>query len=104
MCFLLFIFSAFSDKPVIRDGKLWGRGSIDDGYALFTAITAVKNMQHQNMQHARYVVIIEFGEESGSPDLPVSFKYVANFIQYLFLFYALVCLFDLLVYCCCSFT
>ena len=28
--------------PVIKDGRLYGRGSADDGYALFTAITAVK--------------------------------------------------------------
>lgn len=28
--------------PVIKDGILYGRGSSDDGYALFTAIFAIK--------------------------------------------------------------
>ena len=28
--------------PVIKDGWLYGRGSSDDGYALLTAVTALK--------------------------------------------------------------
>ena len=28
--------------PVIKDGLLFGRGSNDDGYSLFTAILAIK--------------------------------------------------------------
>ena len=28
--------------PVIIDGRLYGRGSSDDGYALFTAVSAIK--------------------------------------------------------------
>ena len=28
--------------PVIKDGKMWGRGSVDDGYAFFTAVLAIK--------------------------------------------------------------
>jgi hypothetical protein len=28
--------------PVIKDGKMWGRGSVDDGYALFSAVLAIK--------------------------------------------------------------
>jgi acetylornithine deacetylase/succinyl-diaminopimelate desuccinylase-like protein len=28
--------------PVIKDGKMWGRGSVDDGYAFFSALLAIK--------------------------------------------------------------
>ena len=56
--------------PVIKDGKLYGRGGADDGYACFAAITAIKGMQEAGIPHGRYVLIIEASEESGSPDLP----------------------------------
>lgn len=56
--------------PVIRDGKLYGRGGADDGYAAFACIGAIKALQEQNAEHARLVVIIECSEESGSYDLP----------------------------------
>jgi acetylornithine deacetylase/succinyl-diaminopimelate desuccinylase-like protein len=57
-------------KPVIRDGKLYGRGGADDGYALFGALTAIQAVKKQNIPHDRYVVLIEACEESGSFDLP----------------------------------
>eukprot|EP01122_Echinamoeba_exundans_P003106 TRINITY_DN1325_c0_g1_i3.p1 TRINITY_DN1325_c0_g1~~TRINITY_DN1325_c0_g1_i3.p1 ORF type:complete len:384 (+),score=108.08 TRINITY_DN1325_c0_g1_i3:732-1883(+) len=56
--------------PVIRDGKLYGRGGADDGYAIFGAITALKALQEQGAHHGRIVLIVEACEESGSPDLP----------------------------------
>jgi len=56
-------------KPVIRDGKLYGRGGADDGYATFSAITAIKNLQLQKASYPRLVILIEACEESGSPDL-----------------------------------
>jgi len=56
--------------PVIRDGKLYGRGGADDGYAVFGSLTAIKALQQQGIPHARCVVLIEFCEESGSFDLP----------------------------------
>jgi acetylornithine deacetylase/succinyl-diaminopimelate desuccinylase-like protein len=56
--------------PVLRDGKLFGRGGADDGYAVFAAVSAIKALQQQNVPHSRIVVIIECCEESGSPDLP----------------------------------
>src|SRR6478609_2367546 len=56
--------------PVLRDGKLYGRGGADDGYAIFATIAAIKSMQEQNIPHSRIVVIIECCEESGSIDLP----------------------------------
>ncbi len=56
--------------PVIRDGKLYGRGGADDGYALFSSIAAIRALREQKIPHARCVVLIEASEESGSPDLP----------------------------------
>src|SRR5579859_2999193 len=56
--------------PVRRDGKLFGRGSADDGYAVFAAISAIRAVQQQGTKHSRIVVVIECDEESGSTDLP----------------------------------
>ncbi len=56
--------------PVIRDGKLYGRGGADDGYAVFGSLTAIQALREQNLPHARCVIIIELCEESGSYDLP----------------------------------
>mmetsp|Transcript_7430 Transcript_7430/g.11189 ORF Transcript_7430/g.11189 Transcript_7430/m.11189 type:complete len:395 (+) Transcript_7430:159-1343(+) len=58
-------------KPVIRDGKLYGRGGADDGYAIFSCVTAIKGLKEQNVPHGRMVIIIEGCEESGSRDLPI---------------------------------
>ncbi len=57
-------------RPVERDGKLYGRGGADDGYALFASLTAIHAAQHQGIPHPRCVLIIEGCEESGSYDLP----------------------------------
>jgi len=57
-------------KPVIRDGKLYGRGGADDGYSTFASLTALKALKREGVPHARCVVIIEGCEESGSTDLP----------------------------------
>jgi len=56
--------------PTIRDGKLYGRGGADDGYAVFGSLTAIRALQEQGIPHARCVVLIEGCEESGSFDLP----------------------------------
>jgi len=61
-------------KPVIRDGKLYGRGGADDGYAIFSAITAIKAVKAQGVPHSRIVVVVEACEESGSADLPYYIK------------------------------
>ena len=37
--------------PVTIDGRLYGRGSSDDGYALFTAVTAIKACQAVGGSH-----------------------------------------------------
>jgi len=67
-------FSGWSDglepwTPVLRDGRLYGRGGADDGYALFASLTAIRALREQAVPHARCVVLIEASEESGSPDL-----------------------------------
>ena len=56
--------------PTIRDGKLYGRGGADDGYATFGSLTAIRALQEQGVPHAHCIVIIEGCEESGSFDLP----------------------------------
>jgi acetylornithine deacetylase/succinyl-diaminopimelate desuccinylase-like protein len=55
---------------VLEDGKLYGRGGADDGYAVFASILALAALDKQNVAHARCVGIIECCEESGSYDLP----------------------------------
>ena len=57
-------------EPVLRDGRLYGRGGADDGYALFGSLTAIAALQAQGIGHGRCVVLIEGCEESGSFDLP----------------------------------
>ncbi|HXY76765.1 MAG TPA: M20/M25/M40 family metallo-hydrolase [Steroidobacteraceae bacterium] len=57
-------------EPVIRDGKLYGRGAADDGYAVFSSLTAIAVLKAQKVPLPRCVVLIEACEESGSTDLP----------------------------------
>lgn len=55
--------------PKYLDGKLYGRGGADDGYAAYAAITAIQALKEQQVPHPRIVGLIETCEESGSPDL-----------------------------------
>ncbi len=57
-------------EPVIRDGKLYGRGAADDGYAAFSSLAAIVALRAQRVQLPRCVVLIEASEESGSVHLP----------------------------------
>jgi acetylornithine deacetylase/succinyl-diaminopimelate desuccinylase-like protein len=57
-------------EPVVRDGKLYGRGAADDGYAVFSSLTAIAALKEQKIKLARCVLLIEACEESGSVDLP----------------------------------
>lgn len=57
-------------KPVLKDGRLYGRGAADDGYSAYASLTAISALQNQNSPIPRCVLIIEACEESGSYDLP----------------------------------
>jgi acetylornithine deacetylase/succinyl-diaminopimelate desuccinylase-like protein len=65
-------------KPVIRDGKLYGRGGADDGYAVFASLTAILALREQKLPHARCVILIETCEESGSYDLPHYIRHLSD--------------------------
>jgi acetylornithine deacetylase/succinyl-diaminopimelate desuccinylase-like protein len=56
-------------KAKYEDGKLYGRGAADDGYAVYASIAAVQALKAQNVPHPRIVGLIETCEESGSYDL-----------------------------------
>jgi acetylornithine deacetylase/succinyl-diaminopimelate desuccinylase-like protein len=64
--------------PLLRDGKLYGRGGADDGYAMFGALSAILALQDQGVRHARCVILIEACEESGSYDLPAYVDHLAS--------------------------
>ena len=55
--------------PVYEDGKLYGRGGADDGYAVYASIAALQAVKAQKLPHPRIVGLIETCEESGSYDL-----------------------------------
>jgi acetylornithine deacetylase/succinyl-diaminopimelate desuccinylase-like protein len=56
-------------KPGIINGKLYGRGGADDGYALPSAALLIKILQDFGLPHGRIILIGENEEESGSPNL-----------------------------------
>jgi acetylornithine deacetylase/succinyl-diaminopimelate desuccinylase-like protein len=55
--------------PKYEDGRLYGRGGADDGYAVYASIAAVQVLKAQAIPHPRIVGIVETCEESGSYDL-----------------------------------
>jgi acetylornithine deacetylase/succinyl-diaminopimelate desuccinylase-like protein len=64
--------------PVIRNGRLYGRGGADDGYAIFGSVLALRALHEQGIAHSRCVIVIEAGEESSSPDLPAYIDALAS--------------------------
>ncbi|HEY1090456.1 MAG TPA: M20 family metallopeptidase [Burkholderiaceae bacterium] len=56
--------------PKYEDGKLYGRGGADDGYAVYASLTAIMALDKQGIPRPRCVGLIETCEESGSFDLP----------------------------------
>ena len=57
-------------QPVLQDGRLYGRGAADDGYAVYAALTALAALDTSEVPRPRCVGLIETCEESGSFDLP----------------------------------
>ena len=56
--------------PKYEDGKLYGRGGADDGYAVYASLAAIMALDAQGVPRPRVVGLIESCEESGSFDLP----------------------------------
>ncbi len=68
--------SGLSPFEPIREGDLlYGRGTADDGYALFAAVTGLLAAEGGR---GRVTILIEASEESGSPDLSA---YVAHLAE-----------------------
>jgi acetylornithine deacetylase/succinyl-diaminopimelate desuccinylase-like protein len=67
-------------EPVMRDGRLYGRGGADDGYAVFSSLTAIAALKAQKIPLARCVLLIEASEESGSIDLPAHLESLGDAI------------------------
>ncbi len=64
--------------PVLRGDRLYGRGGADDGYAAFASLAALEALAAARVSRKRCVVLIEAGEESGSPDLPAYVEHLAT--------------------------
>ena len=67
--------------PVLQEGKLYGRGAADDGYAVFCAMAALRQLHEDQRPHRRCVILIECCEESGSYDLPAHLDALAPRIR-----------------------
>jgi acetylornithine deacetylase/succinyl-diaminopimelate desuccinylase-like protein len=65
-------------KAVIRDGRMYGRGAVDDGYSGYAATVALEAVHASGGEHARAIVLLETGEESGSPDLPAYMEHLGD--------------------------
>jgi len=63
-------------KPVIDNGRLYGRGGADDGYAAYASLAAIRALDEQSIAHPRFVLLIEACEESGSYDLPAYIEHL----------------------------
>ena len=64
--------------PVYEGGRLYGRGSADDGYAVFAALSAIMALDRQGVSRPHCVGLIETCEESGSYDLPFYLESLAS--------------------------
>lgn len=65
-------------QPMVRGCRLYGRGAVDDGYAGYAAALAIEAVHATGGEHARSVLLLETGEESGSRDLPAYMEHLAG--------------------------
>ncbi len=61
-------------EPVREGDLLYGRGTADDGYSTFAAVTG---LAAAGGGHGRVLILIEASEESGSPDLAAYLEHLA---------------------------
>lgn len=61
-------------EPVREGDLLYGRGTADDGYSTFAAVTG---LAAADGGHGRVLILIEASEESGSPDLSAYLEHLA---------------------------
>lgn len=64
-------------NPVIRDGKIYGRGTNDDGYNPFCIINSMKYLQQNKLPYPKLTMILETGEESGDEGITKYLKELA---------------------------
>ncbi len=64
--------------PVLQDGRLYGRGGADDGYAIFSIVATLRQLQAEGVPCPRLLTLIECSEESGSPDLSAYLEDLAD--------------------------
>jgi hypothetical protein len=56
--------------PLLEDGRLYGRGSADDGYAVFAALSSIGALQAQGVAHSRCVGMIDLRGEAAATTCP----------------------------------
>lgn len=56
-------------QPNIANGRLYGRGTADDGYALFFSIAAIQALRANGIPYPTVNFILDFDEEGGSVNL-----------------------------------
>ena len=69
--------------PVLEGERLYARGSGDDGYCVYTAISALAMLAQHNIAYPRTLIMLETGEESGSPDMPYYLQHLQNELQHI---------------------